>query len=141
MATTYGSRHVVHPLHAAVLASAVPLFLGAMLSDWAYSSTYEIQWSNFASWLIVGALVLTGFALVWAVIEFLRADVRRDRRGALFILVLGTAWVLGFINALVHAKDGWATMPAGLILSVLVFLLALAAAWIGFATLRAGDAK
>jgi uncharacterized membrane protein len=37
--------------------------------------------------------------------------------------------MLGFVNALVHAKDAWATMPSGLILSLLVFLLAFVAAW------------
>ena len=47
----------IHPLHAALLAGTVPLFLGALLSDIAYARTYEIQWANFASWLIVGGLV------------------------------------------------------------------------------------
>jgi uncharacterized membrane protein len=39
--------------------------------------------------------------------------------------------VFGFVNALVHARDAWAAMPAGLILSIVVFLLAAAAAAIG----------
>ena len=52
--------HWVHPVHAVLLAGTVPLFLGAMLSDIAYSASYEIQWSNFASWLIVGGLVFGG---------------------------------------------------------------------------------
>lgn len=45
-------------------------------------------------------------------------------------------WVLGFINALVHAKDAWATMPEGLYLSAVTTLLALAAAWIGYSGFR-----
>ncbi len=131
-------RHIIHPVHAVLLASSLPLFLGALLSDWAYSSTFQIQWLNFAAWLIVGALLFAGAALLWAAIDFFRADVGKDRAGALFILVLLTTFVLGFLNALVHAKDGWATMPAGLILSVLLFILALFATWLGFSTLRAG---
>ena len=140
-ATHQPARRVIHPLHAVLLACSLPLFLGALLSDWAYSSTYNIQWINFASWLNAGALVFAGAALLWAVIDFFRADVRRDRRGALYILVLLTAFVLGFIAALVHAKDGWATMPEGLILSVLTFLLALVATWLGFSTLRSGATR
>jgi uncharacterized membrane protein len=127
---------LLHPVHAILLASTLPLFLGALLSDWAYSSSYQIQWLNFASWLIVGALVLGGLALAWAAIDLFRADVRWDRRTALGPIILLATWVLGFINALVHAKDAWATMPAGLILSLIVFVLALVATWLGFSTLR-----
>ena len=54
-----------------------------------------------------------------------------------FLLLLAT-WVLGFINALEHAKDAWATMPQGLVLSVIVTLLACAATWIGLSNLRDG---
>jgi len=134
-------RRTIHPVHAVLLASSLPLFLGALLSDWAYSSTYQVQWLNFASWLIAGALVFAGAALLWAAIDFFRADVSKDRHGALYIVVLLTTFALGFINALVHAKDAWATMPAGLVLSVLVFIAALAAAWLGYSTLRAGTAR
>ena len=43
-------------LHAILLAGSVPLFLGALLSDIAYYQSYQIQWANFASWLIAGGL-------------------------------------------------------------------------------------
>lgn len=135
------SQRVIHPVHAVLLASCLPLFLGALISDWAYSSTYLIQWLNFASWLIAGALVFVGAALLWATIDFFRVDVIRDRAGAVAILLLLSTFVLGFINALVHAKDGWATMPAGLILSVLVFVLAIVAVWMGFSIHRTGETR
>ena len=60
------------PLHSILLAGAVPLFLGALLSDIAYGQTYQIQWANFASWLIAGALVFSGFALLFALVNLLR---------------------------------------------------------------------
>jgi uncharacterized membrane protein len=128
---------ILSPLHAVLLAGIVPLFLGVLLCDWAYGSTYEIQWKNFASWLIVGALVYGGVALLWSLIDLVRAD-RRGGRPLLYFLLLLTAWVLGFINALVHAKDAWASMPAALILSVIVALLAVAATVLGFTANRAG---
>ena len=126
----------LHPLHAGLLAGTVPLFLGALLSDWAYSASFEIQWKNFASWLIVGGLVFAGFALLAALIGLVGG--RRGRRRIIYVLLLLAAFVLGFLNALVHAKDAWASMPEGLILSATVALLVLAATWLGFSTLRAG---
>ncbi|MCQ4300809.1 hypothetical protein NAV11_12885 [Pseudomonas songnenensis] len=131
------SRHVPNPLHGTLLAGTVPLFLGAMLSDIAYFKTYEIQWSNFAAWLIAGGLVFCGLALLFAVVNLIRARHRKGRPLAYFILLLAT-WLLGFINALEHAKDAWATMPLGLVLSVIVTVLACAATWIGLSNLRDG---
>lgn len=124
-----------------LLAFPLPLFLGALLSDWAYSASYQVQWTNFASWLIAGALVFTGLALLWSIINALRADLPGGRSGWLLVALLAAAFVTGFINALVHAKDAWAAMPAGLILSVIVLLLAVASAWAGFSSTRAGEPK
>lgn len=129
-------RWSLHPLHAVLLAGTLPLFLGAMLSDLAYSSSFQIQWTNFASWLIAGGLLLGAVVLVWALVDVARGA--RSGRSLAYFLVLLVTWVLGFINALVHAKDGWATMPSGLVLSVLVVVLACAATWLGFAGIRGG---
>ena len=128
------------PLHATLLAGSVPLFLGALLSDIAYGQTYQIQWSNFASWLIAGALVFSGFALLFALVNLLRAEHKAGRAAAYFLLLLA-AWVLGLINAFQHAKDAYAMMPTGLVLSVIVTVLALAATWTGLTNLRSGGAR
>lgn len=130
----------IHPIHAVLLAGTIPLFLGGMLSDIAYSASYEIQWNNFASWLIAGGLVFGGCALLWAIIVLVRAE-RRSACSFLYALLLLLAWVLGFINSLVHAKDAWASMPTGLILSVIVLALACAATWLGFAKQNAGGGR
>lgn len=130
----------LHVLRAVLLAATVPLFLGVLLSDIAYSTSYELQWKNFASWLIVEGLVFGGVALLWALIDLLRAS-QREPRQARYIFLLLTMWVLGFIDALVHAKDAWASMPAGLILSAIVAVLAIAATWSGFPSPRGELAK
>lgn len=135
------AREGIHPLHAFLLAGCVPLFLGAFLADWAYSSTYEVQWANFASWLLVGALVFAGLALLWSLIDLFRADRSWTGRPLIYFLFLLVAWVLGFIDALVHAKDAWAKMPEALILSIIVAILVLVATWLGFSTWRRGDVK
>lgn len=129
----------IHPFHGFMLAGSVPLFLGALLSDIAYARSYQIQWSNFASWLIAGALVFAGVALLCALIDLFRSGRRSNRGVAYFLLLLGT-WILGFVNALIHAKDAWAIMPTSLILSVIVAVLACAAAWLGLSTTRVGGA-
>ena len=125
----------LHPVHALLLASAFPLFLGGLLSDIAYARTYVIQWTNFSSWLVAGGLVFAGLALLWATIDLLRADAHGRGGLLLYWLLLLAAFVLGFVNALVHAKDAWAAMPAGLVLSIIVTLLTVAAIFIAFSRL------
>ncbi|MFC0250674.1 DUF2231 domain-containing protein [Massilia consociata] len=124
------------PLHATLLAGTVPLFLGALLSDIAYYNSYQIQWSNFASWLIAGGLLFCGLALVFALVNLVRAPKKAGRPLVYFLLLL-VMFVLGLVNAFEHAKDGWAVMPAGLVLSVVVTLLACVTAWMGL-NLRSG---
>ena len=132
-------RHTPTPLHALLLAGSVPLFLGGLLSDIAYFNSYQIQWSNFAAWLIAGGLVFCGLALLFALANLVGAE-RRSGRPTLYFVLLLVTWVLGLINAFEHAKDAWAVMPAGLVLSVIVTVLALIAAWTGLSNLRSGGA-
>ncbi|MNI15127.1 hypothetical protein D3C73_684190 [compost metagenome] len=139
--TTYPlARITPGPLHSILLGGTVALFLGALSSDIAYARTYQIQWSNFASWLIAGGLVFCGLALLFALANLLRAQPKAGRPALYFLLLLIT-WVLGLVNAFEHAKDAWAVMPSGLILSVIVALLGSASAWIGLTNLRSGGAR
>ena len=131
----YRYSEAIHPLHAVLLSGAASLFLVALLNDVAYANTYEIQWSNFASWLIVAGLVFSGIALVFALVDLCRASRRAPGIGVYFLLLLAT-FVAGFFNALMHARDAWAMMPGGLILSVITTVLAFLATWLGFRTPR-----
>jgi uncharacterized membrane protein len=127
----------LHPLHAYLLAGAVTLFIGALLSDTAYFTTAEIQWKNFASWLLAGGLVFTGFAILWAVVDLFRT-VASKARASIYPVLLIAAFVLGFIDELVHAKDAWATMPEGLVLSAIIAVLTVAAIIMRFSSRFAG---
>nr|WP_210277537.1 DUF2231 domain-containing protein [Microvirga lupini] len=131
----------LHPLHAILLAFPLPLFAGALASDLAYRASFHIQWANFSSWLIAGGLVGGGFALLWALINLFRRGPARKGRLVVYFIVLLAMWGLGFVNALIHAKDAWATMPEGLYLSAITTLLALVAAWVGYSGFRTGEVK
>ena len=128
-----------HPVHALLLGGALTLFLGGLLSDIGYARTYEIQWQNFASWLIAGALVVNGAALVCALLALLPG---RRTAAALphFVLLLAT-WVVGFFNALMHARDAWASMPGGLVLSVITVALGLVATFFAARAPRIGGVE
>ena len=127
----------IHPLHAVLLAGTGPLFLGVLLSDIAYSQTYQVQWKNFASWLIVGAMVFAGVTLLWALVSVFRRRPRAARH-IVYALLLLAIFILGFINGLVHARDAWASMPSGLILSAIIAVLVMVATALGFSSDRAG---
>ncbi|MCJ9714311.1 hypothetical protein LWS69_35195, partial [Bordetella hinzii] len=69
--------------------------------------------------------------LVLALIDLLR-PARRVAGTVAYVLALLALWVVGIFNALVHARDAWGSMPAGLVLSVLAVVLACAVIWLGF---------
>jgi len=128
------------PLHAILLAGTVPLFLGALLSDITYFQTYQIQWSNFASWLIAGGLVFCGLAVLFALVNLIRAD-RKAGRPVIYLVLLVVTFALGLVNAFEHAKDAFASMPSGLILSALTTLLIAVTAWLGLTSIRSGEGQ
>lgn len=133
-----GPLRPIHPLHAILLTFPFPLFLGALLSDLAYRSTVQVQWANFAAWLNAGGLAVGALALLWALVSLLRGGWMLRARALSYFLALLATWVLGFLNALVHAKDAWAIMPEAVWLSAISALLAFAASWIGYSGLPAG---
>ena len=124
-------HRTIHPVHAMLLAGSFPLFLGVLLADIAYLYTYEVQWKNFASWLIVGALLFSGLSLLWALVA--AAGRRWNVPGrTIYLLMLGVAWILGLLNAFVHAVDAWASMPQGLVIAVIDTVLIMVALGLGF---------
>lgn len=117
---------LAQPVCSVLTTSAFPLFLGGMLSDVAYARTYEVQWLNFAAWLIAGAMVFAGLALAWSLLRAILGSFRQ-RRTLLALALLTAIFVLGLLNSFVHARDAWATMPSGLVLSLIVTVLSAAA--------------
>jgi uncharacterized membrane protein len=135
--TVPSEMRAINPLHAVLLASTVPLFLGGLISDIAYGSTYQIQWNNFSAWLLAGAMVFTGLALLWSFIELIRVRPYKGWPLISFVLLLA-AFVLGLIDCFIHARDAFGSMPDGLVFSAIVTLIVMAATWAGFSSLRVG---
>lgn len=124
-----GAPAILHPLHALLLAFPVALFPAALLADVTYLNTSEMQWSNFAAWLIAGGMLFCGLACAWAL---LRLAVRRAGSGWL-ALVLVLLFVAGLVNSFQHSHDGWTSVGTpGLLLSAISTVLALAAGWIAY---------
>lgn len=142
MATDDTPRPGIHPLHAILLAFPVALFPSGLVADIAYLNSAEIQWSNFAAWLIAGALLLAAPVLVWAAFSAIRwRSSPVGRRATVYLAALAAMWVLGLVNAFKHSADGWSSVGAtGLILSLLCSLCALAAGYVAFSRRPFGSA-
>lgn len=124
-------KPLVGPIHATVIAFPVALFPAALVSDIAYLNTAVIQWTNFSSWLIAGAVAFTAVLVIWAIGSIFLGRFRRSRRFALIHAVLvGIMFLAGLLNAFQHAQDGWLSVGApGLLLSILCSVLALIVAY------------
>ena len=129
-----------HPITSILVPIPIVCFVGAVLTDLAYvNSSGNLLWVNFSSWLITAGLVFGGLALLLLLIEGLRRA-----SSWLPVALIAAAWVVEFLNALIHARDGWtAVVPLGMILSILGALLALAGGWLlrSMPRLATGDVR
>ena len=119
-----------HPIYAALLPIPILCFIGALITDIAYTRSPEMMWIDFSSWLLLAGLIGGGFAGVILILELFRAG--RGRSGALIVhfALLLAAWVVEVFNSFIHARDGWtAVVPTGLTLSVVAVVLSLLAGW------------
>jgi uncharacterized membrane protein len=116
-----------HPIYSLFLPVPVVCFLGALITDLSYlNSGGNLLWVNFSAWLLAAGLLFGAIALVIFLIEAIRG-----RPAWLAFALLLIAWIVEFINSLVHARDGWtAVAGAGLVLSIIGALLVLAAGWL-----------
>lgn len=131
------------PLHAILLAFPVALYPSALISDIAYLNTSVVQWTNFSQWLIAGADLFACLLLAWTIASLLFGRMKHRRgRGKATLIVIAVMFVLGFINALHHSMDGWASVgTTGLLLSIVCTVLALVAAFLVHSSAIVGKAR
>jgi uncharacterized membrane protein len=125
-----GLSIVGHSIYSVLLPLPIVCFLGALVTDLAYSNSEEFMWLDFSSWLLLAGLVTGGIAGLILIIEVLGK--RRDRSRALWLHLglLAAAWGVEVVNSFVHTRDGWtAVVPTGLTLSFIAVVLSLLAGW------------
>lgn len=99
-------------------------FVAAMIFDLLYLNTAVMQWVKGAAWLIPTGLLfaiiprLVNLAQVWVTS---RAIHQRGDRADFWLNLF--AIVLAIINAFVHSRDAYATMPTGAWLSIATVVL------------------
>ena len=127
-----------HPILSLLLPIPIVCFVGALLTDLSYvNSGGNLLWVNFSSWLIAAGLVFGGIAIVFLLVDGIRGSV-----SWLAFLLVGAAWVVEFLNALIHARDGWtAVVPTGMILSIIGVVLILAGGWLSRSARVVGDVR
>jgi uncharacterized membrane protein len=98
-------------------------FVAALIFDILYANTFTMQWVKAAAWLISIGLV---FAIVPQLINLGRTWFAKHRvrpRGLAINFWLNVvAIVAALVNAFVHSRDAYATMPNGVWLSALTVL-------------------
>lgn len=123
-----------HPIHPMLVPFPIVCYVGALAADIAYAGTAEMQWSNFAAWLLAFGVIFTVLAAIAGGIDFL-ADRRIRALRPAWIHVVGNVAVLilAIFNSFVHSHDAWTSVvPTGLVLSVIIVLILLVTGWNGW---------
>lgn len=122
-------ERIVHAIHALFLSFPIALFSAALVTDITYLNTAHIQWTNFSSWLIAGALVFGGAVVACALLTLI-LNIRRPaiRFYLVYLAVVVVMWIVGLFNAFHHARDAWSSVGTpGLAMSIVCTVLALLA--------------
>ena len=124
-----------HPLHVMLVPIPVTCFVGTLVTDIAYAKTANMQWANFSAWLLAIGLVVSVFAVLAGLIDFLGDRRIRNLRAA-WVHGVGNAIMLtlAIFNSFIHSRDAYTSVvPAGLILSTLTVLILVVTGWNGWA--------
>lgn len=119
---------VTGPIYLLLFPIPVVCFLGALITDFVYSSTAVIEWLNFSEWLLAAGLFFGLFAAIALLVEFFANDPIRAAVGWAHLILFYAALLVELVNSFHHTIDGWtAVVPIGLVLSIIGSILALAA--------------
>lgn len=123
-----------HPIHPMLVPFPIVCYVGALVCDIVYAATAEMQWTNFAAWLLAIGVLFTILAAIAGGIDFL-VERRIRQFGAAWIHMVGNVVVLilAIFNSFVHSHDAWTSVvPTGLVLSVITVLILLVTGWNGW---------
>lgn len=122
-----------HPIHPMLVPFPITCFIGALITDIAYTQSANVQWVNFSVWLITAGLVMGGLAALAGLTDFFGDRRVRAARPALpHMLINIIVMILELFNAFVHSRDGWTSVvPTGITLSMVSVLLLGVSGWLG----------
>lgn len=132
IAPTNVRRVRAHPVHGILSAYPLAFFTAAFVADIAYANSAQMQWANFAVWLITGGLLMGVLAAIAGIVDALlyKGIRRRSWPHSAGVLLM---MILALFNVFIHSRDGWTSVvPTGLILSAIVSVLALVTSWMGY---------
>jgi uncharacterized membrane protein len=117
------------PIYLLLFPIPVVCFLGAVITDIAYSAGAFLMWLHFSQWLIAAGLLFGALAALVLLIEFFaRRGIRTGRFGWTHLVLFYASLIVELFNAFIHTVDGWtAVVPTGMTLSIVGAILALAA--------------
>ncbi len=130
-ATAQIARHPIHPM---LVPLPIVCFVGALLTDIAYSVTAEMMWANFSAWLLTVGVITGALAAIAGLIDFLgNRLIRRQAQAWPHMIGNLAVLIIAFFNALVHTRDAWTSVyPTGLILSAITVVILLITGWLGW---------
>lgn len=128
MQTTSGPSRVAIALYELLNPLPLGFFTAAWIFDILYLKSFQIMWTDAASWLIAIGLVL---AIVPRLINLVQVWITQRPLATAAVKIHFWLWlvaiVLAIFNAFVHSRDAYAVVPLGVILSTAVVALMLIA--------------
>ncbi|MGR4049194.1 DUF2231 domain-containing protein [Kosakonia cowanii] len=128
MQTTSGPSRVAIALYELLNPLPLGFFTAAWIFDILYLKSFQIMWTDAASWLIAIGLVL---AIVPRLINLVQVWITQRPLATAAVKIHFWLWlvaiVLAIFNAFVHSRDAYAVVPLGVILSTAVVALLLIA--------------
>lgn len=128
MQTTSGPSRVVIALYELLNPLPLGFFTAAWIFDILYLKSFQIMWTDAASWLIAIGLVL---AIVPRLINLVQVWFTQRPLATAAVKIHFWLWLLAIVlaifNAFVHSRDAYAVVPLGVILSTAVVALLLIA--------------
>ncbi|QAR47142.1 hypothetical protein EQG67_15940 [Kosakonia cowanii] len=128
MQTTSGPSRVAIALYELLNPLPLGFFTAAWIFDIFYLKSFQIMWTDAASWLIAIGLVL---AIVPRLINLVQVWFTQRPLATAAVKIHFWLWLLAIVlaifNAFVHSRDAYAVVPLGVILSTAVVALLLIA--------------
>ncbi len=122
-----------HPIHPMLVPFPIACFVGTFITDIVYAYTAEMQWANMSAWLLTFGLIMSVFAAIAGLTDFL-SERRIRALGHAWVHGIGnaTAVILSIINLFIHSRDAYTSVvPTGIVLSGIVVLILLVTGWTG----------